>query len=402
MSNFILKTNQFEHILIERATGSWIVDVNGKKYLDCESGMWCCNLGHNPPEIIEVIKTQSSKIIHRNKGFLNPVTIKAAEKLLDFIPGNYDKITFLNSGSEAVEFAINFAKKITKRKNVLSLKDSYLGAFGIARDISFTSQEKMEFKLDYPISEGNDSDNLEEFIEEANSVINNQADDIACFVLEPIMIGGGVLKPCSNFVEHICNKMKEIRALVIVDEVTTGFGRAGKKFGYELFDITPDILALGKALGNGYPVSAIVTRSDLEEKLSPSELYYAQSHQLDPLGTSIALKVVELYESKEIIEKSKTTIEKLHSFLKSLSYPFIQEVRSFGLIYAIVFRVFNNLSTIDLVLKIKDDLLEAGVMIGYSTGKEQIRFLPPLNITNEEIEFLQRKIIQVFDSVLKL
>ncbi len=402
MLNFILKTNQFEPILIERATGSWIVDVNGKKYLDCESGMWCCNLGHNPPEIIEVIKTQSSKIIHRNKGFLNPVTIKAAEKLLDFIPGDYDKITFLNSGSEAVEFAINFAKKITKRKNVLSLKDSYLGAFGIAKDISFTSQEKMEFKLDYPISEGDDSDNLEEFIKKANSVINNQADDIACFVLEPIMIGGGVLKPCSKFVEHICNRMKEIRALVIVDEVTTGFGRAGKKFGYELFDITPDILALGKALGNGYPVSAIVTRSDLEEKLSPSELYYAQSHQLDPLGTSIALKVVELYESKEVIEKSKKTIEKLHSFLKSLSYPFIQEVKSFGLIYAIEFRVFNKLSKSDLVLKIKDDLLEAGVMIGYSTRKEQIRFLPPLIITDEEIEFLQKKIIQVFDSILKL
>ena len=402
MSNFILKTNQFEPILIERATGSWIVDVNGKKYLDCESGMWCCNLGHNPPEIIEVIKTQSSKIIHRNKGFLNPVTIKAAEKLLDFIPGDYDKITFLNSGSEAVEFAINFAKKITKRKNILSLKDSYLGAFGIARDISFTSQEKMEFKLDYPISEGDDSDNLEEFIKKANSVINNQANDIACFVLEPIMIGGGVLKPCSKFVEHICNRMKEIGALVIVDEVTTGFGRAGKKFGYELFDITPDILALGKALGNGYPVSAIVTRSDLEEKLSPTELYYAQSHQLDPLGTSIALKVVELYESKEVIEKSKKTIEKLQSFLKSLSYPFIQEVRSFGLIYAIEFRVFNNLSTSDLVLKIKDDLLEAGVMIGYSTGKEQIRFLPPLIITDEEIEFLQKKIIQTFDSILKL
>lgn len=400
MSNLILKTNQFESILIERAYGSWIIDVNGKKYLDCESGMWCCNLGHNHPEITEVIKNQSSKIIHRNKGFLNPVTVKAAEKLLNFIPDDYDRVTFLNSGSEAVEFAINFAKKITKRKTVLSLQDSYLGAFGIAKDLSFTSQEKSDFKLDFPVFGTKECDDPEVFIQKANSVIDANADDIACFVLEPIMVGGGVLKSCSKFVEHICNRMKEIEALVIIDEVTTGFGRTGEKFGYELFDIAPDILALGKALGNGYPVSSVVTRSILEKKLSPSELYYAQSHQLDPLGTSIALKVVDLFESEEIIEKSKTKIANLHSFLKSLSYPFIQEIRSYGFIFAIELQAFENLSTTDLILKIKDDLLDEGVMIGYSIGKEQIRFLPPLIISGDEIGFLQEKIIKVFDSIL--
>ena len=400
MSNLILKTNQFESILIERAYGSWIIDVNGKKYLDCESGMWCCNLGHNHPEITEVIKNQSSKIIHRNKGFLNPVTVKAAEKLLNFIPDDFDRVTFLNSGSEAVEFAINFAKKITKRKTVLSLQDSYLGAFGIAKDLSFTSQEKSDFKLDFPVFGTKECDDPEVFIQKANSVIDANADDIACFVLEPIMVGGGVLKSCSKFVEHICNRMKEIEALVIIDEVTTGFGRTGEKFGYELFDIAPDILALGKALGNGYPVSSVVTRSILEKKLSPSELYYAQSHQLDPLGTSIALKVVDLFESEEIIEKSKTKIANLHSFLKSLSYPFIQEIRSYGFIFAIELQAFENLSTTDLILKIKDDLLDEGVMIGYSIGKEQIRFLPPLIISGDEIKFLQEKIIKVFDSIL--
>lgn len=400
MSNLILKTNQFESILIERAYGSWIIDVNGKKYLDCESGMWCCNLGHNHPEITEVIKNQSSKIIHRNKGFLNPVTVKAAEKLLNFIPDDYDRVTFLNSGSEAVEFAINFAKKITKRKTVLSLQDSYLGAFGIAKDLSFTSQEKSDFKLDFPVFGTKECDDPEVFIQKANSVIDANADDIACFVLEPIMVGGGVLKSCSKFVEHICNRMKEIEALVIIDEVTTGFGRTGEKFGYELFDIAPDILALGKALGNGYPVSSVVTRSILEKKLSPSELYYAQSHQLDPLGTSIALKVVDLFESEEIIEKSKTKIANLHSFLKSLSYPFIQEIRSYGFIFAIELQAFENLSTTDLILKIKDDLLDEGVMIGYNIGKEQIRFLPPLIISGDEIGFLQEKIIKVFDSIL--
>ncbi|MCE7740315.1 MAG: aminotransferase class III-fold pyridoxal phosphate-dependent enzyme, partial [Candidatus Heimdallarchaeota archaeon] len=97
---------------------------------------------------------------------------------------------------------------------------------------------------------------------------------------------------------------------------------------------------------------------------------------------------------------SKTKIANLHSFLKSLSYPFIQEIRSYGLIFAIELQAFENLSTTDLILKIKDDLLDEGVMIGYSIGKEQIRFLPPLIISGDEIKFLQVKIIKVFDSIL--
>jgi len=401
MSDKILKTNQFEPILIETASGSWIIDVKGKKYLDCESGMWCANLGHNHPSIIDTISNQSSKMIHRNKGFLNPITIRAAEKLVDYIPIRFDKVTFLNSGSEAVEFAINFAKKITKRKNVLSLQDSYLGAFGIARELSFTSEEKEKFKLEYPVCGRNECDNLDQYIHNANRLIDEYANDIACFVLEPIMVGGGVLKSCSKFIKHICKRMKEIGALIIIDEVTTGFGRTGKKFGFELFDITPDILALGKALGNGYPISAVVTRSDLEAELTHSELYYAQSHQLDPLGTSIALKVIELFELEEIIEKNKSKIIKIHSFLKSLSYPFISETRSFGFIYAIVLKKYSKLSLSELILKIKNDLLEEGVMVGFSLGKEQIRFLPPLTITDDEIEFLQKKILKIFDSILE-
>ncbi len=399
MFDKILRTNTFEFELIERASGSWIYDVNGKKYLDCESGMWCTNLGHNHPTIVETIKEQSSKIIHRNKGFLCPITIEAAEKLLDFITDKFDKVTFLNSGSEAVEFAINFAKKITKRKNVLSLENSYLGAFGIARDLSFTSSENEEFKLEFPVCGRNECENLDRFLQKAYKVIDKHADDIACFVLEPIMVGGGVLRPCSKFIQPICDKMKEIGALVIIDEVTTGFGRTGKKFGYELFKITPDILALGKALGNGYPVSAVVTKSDLEAKLTSSELYYAQSHQLDPLGTSIAMKVIEVFESEDILEKLKPKIVELFSFLKTLSHPSIIDARSFGFIFAIEFKEYGNNKTKELILRIKDSLLLEGVMIGFSTAKNLIRFLPPLTISDEEIKFLKQKITKVLEEI---
>ena len=183
-------------------------------------------------------------------------------------------------------------------------------------------------------------------------------------------------------------------------------GRTGKKFGYEHYQITPDIIALGKALGNGYPVSAVVTRSDLEAQLASYELYYAQSHQLDPLGTSIALKVIEVFEEENIIEKLQPKIEKIHSFLKSLSHSFIKEIRSYGFIFAIE---FNKLGTDylgkdrvwELIARMIEDLLEEGVMIGYNVNKNQVRFLPPLTISDDEIEFLIKAMVKVFDEIKK-
>ena len=143
----ILQTNSFEPVLIDKAQGSWFWDNSGKKYLDLTSGTWCVNLGHNHSKIIQAMKNQIDKLIHRGMKFLTPVTLEAAEKVLDFLPDKYDKITFLNSGSEAMEFAINFAQKASGRIKILSLKDSYLGAYGLAKESSYTSNKGSKLKI---------------------------------------------------------------------------------------------------------------------------------------------------------------------------------------------------------------------------------------------------------------
>ncbi|GAH52089.1 unnamed protein product [marine sediment metagenome] len=147
----IIKTIEFEPFLVNKALGSWIWDTEGKRYLDCESGMWCLNLGHNHPRVIQAAKNQLDEIIHRNKSFLTPITLETADVILKFMPTSFDKITFLNSGSEAMEFAISFAKKVTKQEKVLSLQDSYLGAYGKAKESSYTSLDQLELKIPYPV-----------------------------------------------------------------------------------------------------------------------------------------------------------------------------------------------------------------------------------------------------------
>lgn len=399
MMSYILKTNQFEPILLNKAKGSWIWDVEGKKYLDCESGMWCVNLGHNHPKIIDDMKKQLDEIVHRNKGFLTPITLEAAEILLNFFPNKYDKLTFLNSGTEAMEFGINMAKKVTKRNKILSLQDSYLGAYGTAKSSSYTSLEGSKFKIPYPVCDSDNCNCLEKYKSSIDEIFQDYLTQIACFVLEPIMISGGVFKPCKTFIQYICKKIQKSGGLVLVDEVTTGMGRAGHKFGYQLFEIIPDIVVLGKALGNGYPVSAIVTNSTLESKLSSSELYYAQSHQLDPLGAAVIKSVVNIFNQNEIIKKSHEKIEKINDFLSKLNYSFIKEITSYGMIYGIHIQPYNDISSEEVILKLKNLLLDAGVLVGFNLAREFIRFLPPLNIKDNEIAFLKERMVETLNFI---
>lgn len=395
----ILKTNEFESTLLEKASGSWVWDIENKKYLDCESGMWCVNLGHNHPKIIKTLKNQSDKMWHRNKMFLTPITLDAAGKLLLFLPDYFDRVTFLNSGSEAMEFGISFAKKVTKREKVLSLQDSYLGAYGQSKDSSFTSSKQSKLKIAYPICDKTDCNCLAKHKESIDFIFKANKEEIACFVLEPIMVGGGIFKPCRSFIQYICEKAKNTGGLVVIDEVTTGFGRTGYKFGYEIYDIIPDVIVLGKAIGNGYPVSAVITQSQFESKCSSSELYYAQSHQLDPLGAAIVNSVIDVFIEKKIIEKVQSKISILDSFFKSLTHSYIKEVRSYGMIFAIQIKPSSNITTEEIIISIKDKLLQEGIIIGYSTQKKVIRLLPPLTIKEEEIEILKEKMLKVLSTI---
>ncbi len=397
MNDHILKTNQFEPILLNKARGSWVWDTAGIKYLDCESGMWCVNLGHNHLKVTQAIKSQVNGIIHRNKNFLTPITLEAAEYLLKFIPNEYDKLTFLNSGTEAMEFGINFAQKVTKRKRILSLQDSYLGAYGIAKTLSYTSSGDSQLKVPYPICNLENCNCLQTYQPIIDRIFQEFSSEIACFTLEPVLVSGGIFRPCKAFIKYLCTKVSESGGLVVVDEITTGMGRTGQRFGYEFYEIIPDVVILGKALGNGYPISAIVTRSYFESKLSSSDLYHVQSHQLDPLGAAIVKSVVNVYIEEKIIERSKVKSQKIKYALLTMDNSFIKEIRSYGMIFGIHITSDKRRSSKDIILEIKNQLLKRGIIIGFNLRKDVLRLLPPLNIQDSEIGFLEEKIRTMFE-----
>ncbi|NHJ49578.1 MAG: aspartate aminotransferase family protein [Asgard group archaeon] len=398
MKSKILATNYFEPILIEKAQGSWIWDVENKRYLDLVSGCWSVNLGHNHPKVTATIKNQVDKIIHRGMWFLTPETINAADRLTKFLPQNHDRATFLCSGSEAVEFALNLAIKISRKQKIMALKDGYYGSYGLGKDTSYYSPKGSKLKIDYPRCNEQKCDCLETYNPLIDKIMKEYASDLACFALEPIMVSGGIHKPCTNFINELCRRLQEENVLLIANEVTAGYGRTGKKFGQEHFDIKPDIVALGKAMGNGYPVSAVVTSKTHEDKLSAAELYYAQSHQLDPLGTAVATTVIDIFETENIVENSQSTIAHISQFLNSLDYPFIKEVRAHGMLYAIEIQASCDNQRDDLIRNIKDNMLREGVSLGISLRKGIVRLLPPLTISNEEIMFFKEKFIQVLDN----
>ena len=395
----ILATNTFENILIDKAHGSWVWDTNDNKYLDLTSGMWCCNIGHNHPKVVQAIKNQMDKIIHKNTRFLTPTTLEATECILNFIPNNYDKITLLNSGSEAMEFAIGFAIKSTKKFDILSLKDSYLGAYGLSKESSYTSLKTSKLKIDYPICNSKECNCLEEYDPLINHILEEYASKLTCFALESIMVSGGIIKPCVNFISKLCNVLQEAGVLIVVDEITTGFGRSGYKFGYENYAIKPDIIVLGKSLGNGYPVSAIVTNENIENKIPSNKRYYAQSHQLDPLGAAASIAVIETFRNEKIVENVQQKIQIFNDFFETLSYPFIKDIRSHGMIFGIQFKQHEKFLTKDLIVNLKNKLLKEGVMVGISLGKNLIRLLPPLNISEQEINFFKQKTTHVLNSI---
>ena len=395
----IIQTHTFEPILLEKAKGSWVWDSEGKKYLDCVSGTWCTNLGHNHPKIIKAMKEQMDKLIHRSMWFLTPITIEAAEKVLSFIPVNYDAITFLQSGSEVTEYSISLSQRITKKRKILSLKDSYLGAFGLARESSYHSGIASKLKIQYPLCSKDKCNCLDEYNELIEHIIKNYTDELACFVFEPVMVSGGILKPCKTFVEELCKRLQEAGIIVVSNEVTAGYGRTGKKFGFMHYDITPDIIAIGKAMGNGYPVSAVIINNEMIDDLSPAEMYYAQSHQLDPLGAAVAKTVVDVFIEEQVIKKSQSKIKQIRDLFESLTHPFIKEFRTHGMLFAIAIQSEKNITSKEILVKLKYELLKEGIIAGASMGKVLLRLLPPLTITSNEINYLKEKINLAFDSI---
>jgi len=355
------------------AQGCTLVDRRGHTYLDCESGVWCTALGHNHPRVSQVLANQSATLSHLGFRYGCDVVEEAAIDLLKILDFPDGKVVFLTSGSEAVELSMKLAQIATGRNRWIGLEPSYLAAYGLGCNV------------------GTDRWLL---LDRADTVPQRAFDtlQIAALVFEPGSAGGSVHFPAPSLIEPVAHDLQHGGGLVVVDDVTTGMGRTGKWFGFQHYNIKPDIVAVGKGLGNGYPVSAVAVRQRVADTIEAAGLHYVQSHQNDPLGCAVVREVIAVMEDEELIARSQQLGDTLLNQLQQLDNTAIKAVRGKGLMIAI--ELVETVQAGDVF----EHMLKRGCLLGCNPSYNCIRLMPPLTITEKQVEHLMEQLMIVLRS----
>lgn len=350
--------------------GAYVFDDNGKRYLDLESGVWCTPLGHKNAKVNAVIKHQIGAITHAGFCFSNTVVEMAAQAVLSITDLKGGQCVFLCSGSEAIELARQICKFITKKPVTLCMHDAYLGSFSSVTD-RHNGWHLFDWR-DCAACPDRDDCNID------CPKLAAIPDDISEFVFEPGSSSGYVRFPPVSLIKNIVYIIRAQGGKIIVNDVTTGMGRTGKWFGYNHYMIEPDMVAMGKGLGNGYPVSALAISRDVIDQLEGGDFKYMQSHQNDPLGAVVAHEVIKILEDDGLITRAAVLGKKILKALQTLTTSkHIIEVRGRGMMFAVE---FNTTMVCDMIY---DQLLERGYIV-CNRGR-MFRIDPPLIIEEQDI-----------------
>jgi len=364
---------------IKKGEGCYLYDDKNKKYVDMESGVWCTPLGHCHPQISQVIKAQAEQLIHAGYCYSSAVVQEAAQEILNVTGLLEGSCVFLSSGSEAVEFGIQAMHAISGKTKLLTLSDSFLGSYGSAKKSQSEEWHLFDWRMCANCSLSVECDPSCTYLKSI------PFDRVGGFVFEPGSSSGLVRFPPKSLIQNIIKQIKENNGFVQINEITTGIGRTGKWFGFQHYDLKPDIVSMGKGLGNGYPVSSVAMSKMVKKLLDEHSFYYQQSHQNDPLGCAVAKQVILIIKENEVIEKCKKSgVYFLNELLKLKDkYPGIRDVRGRGLMIAVEFDSSLDMSLMDNIWSL---CLEQGFIIARRPGLHVFRIDPPLIIEKKNID----------------
>ncbi|MCG8478271.1 MAG: aminotransferase class III-fold pyridoxal phosphate-dependent enzyme, partial [Spirochaetales bacterium] len=298
----------------------YIVDGRGKRYLDLESGVWCISVGHNNRDVRGAAFRQWDELVHAGFAYSNPVVDSAAKRLLDVVGMHRGQCVFLCSGSEAIEISRQISRHLTGFETSLTFSDSYLGAY------SSVSDRRVGWcTLDWL---GSATNGRRMTSAEEDRIIESIPDNVSDFILEPGSSSGYVRFPPESMVKRVVDTVRAKGGKIIANEVTTGTGRTGRWFGYQHYGIEPDMIAVGKGIGNGYPVSVAVMSPHTIDELRGTAFHYSQSHQNDPLGASIVQEVINVIERRQlVVEAVRKGSELLSDLRESVDHSIVLDVR---------------------------------------------------------------------------
>jgi len=357
---------------IKSAKGSYIIDVNGKQYLDFVAGVSSCTLGHSNPIIINAVKEQLDKYTHVMVygEYVQSPQYKLAQLLAKNLPESLSCTYFTNSGAEAIEGAMKLAKRATGRSEIISCRNSYHGSTQGALSIMGNEDHKAKYRPLLP--------NCNQIIFNDNNSLNNISKQTAAVVIEPIQGATGFVTPTNNFLQKVREKCTATGTLLIFDEIQTCYGRLGTLFGFETYDVIPDILCIAKGMGGGMPIGAFISSWEMMNLLTfEPKLGHITTFGGHPVNCAASLSCLEYLLTSDIIKKVN---DKELLFRTHLKHPKIKEIRGSGLMLSIE---FENEA---LAQKIVEQSLENGLILFYFLfTKTAIRITPPLTITKEEI-----------------
>jgi len=362
------------------AEGCYITDHDGRRFLDCLGGYGVFALGHRHPKVVQAVKDQCDKICLSGKAFFTKNAADLAAKLADITPDGVEFAFFSNSGAEAVEAALKFAKGATGRSKIVSTLGSFHGKTLGA--LSTTGREKYRNAFE-PLLPG------VVFVEYGNAQTAAAAIDsaTACMIVEPVQGEGGIILPPDGYLKALRQACDRHGALLIVDEVQTGLGRTGYWFGCNHDGVSPDIMTCAKALGGGVmPIGATLgTKAVWDAVYSPNPLSHTSTFGASSIACAAALAAIQVVEEENLLERSKTQGEKLKSGLRQVmaNHPdLVRDVRGRGLMIGMEFKM-DEVGELCVA-----QMLKRGLCVAYTLNNPRVlRYEPPLIITDDQIQF---------------
>jgi len=402
------RTHPLCDVTLVRGEGCTVWDAAGKPYLDLLAGTWCSILGHNHPRLGEAINNQISKLTHVGSAFPTEEVERALEKLGEIVPSKLNRAVFLNTGSEAVELSLKMARAATGRDEIVVIEKGYYGATTYAfalseagRNATYLPDLGVVHRLPAPICRRcpvGQTWPCETFpcLDSLRTLSEEEKGRSAAVMYEPVMGVGGVIVSPPGYGGELRKLASQCGALLIAEEVTSGMGRTGRWFGFEHDAIVPDILIVGKAIGGGLPISAVVTTTDVETRCN-GILRHVQSHQNDPFSGRIAATVISIIQEEGLVARVAELGEHLLNGLRALQSKRaeIWDVRGKGLMIGI---------ELDQALAPKGEaierrLMEAGFISDYQPHTATFRLFPPYVISREETDRFLKAFERVLDTI---
>lgn len=387
-------TNPFQRVKLVRGEGCRVWDAAGRSYLDLLSGTWCSVLGHAHPRWVRAVEEQVARLTHLGAAFVSGEVEEGLAKLAEILPPRLERAVFLSSGSEAVELALKMARAATGADGVAVVQRGYYGATAYALALSeagraspclprFDGIERLPLPhcarcpagRAWPCGDFACLEPLERLGGEGRG-------RLAAVLYEPVL-GGGIFAPPVGWGARARELASRCGALLVAEEVTTGMGRTGRWFGFEHDGIVPDVVVIGKAIGGGLPVSAVVTTAEVEARAREALGRHVQSHQNDPLSGRMAATVISILQDERLVEGAAARGAQLAGGLEQLRRTLpIREVRGRGAIVGAELEPEAAARGPELAAR----LLDAGFIVDFHAATATFRLLPPLVVSPEEID----------------